>query len=98
MKEFVGIKDSLHGSFQSSALKREALIFNRIGWIMFDQATKQWESIKNEDNANNIANAQWLFERGFIFEPEISLQEETFAEDNDYRQMSRLEKKSRVQR
>ncbi|HKQ06137.1 MAG TPA: hypothetical protein VJ464_13460 [Blastocatellia bacterium] len=85
MRELIAVKGiSLFADYRCSALKRDALIYNRLAALNFDESLESWEHSSNEQSKYILDNARWLLEKGFIFQPELPFPTETLVADQDY--------------
>ena len=78
MRETIGLRSNAT-LINPSWIKRDALMFRKIGVISLDNM------IRNGDGpfVENAAELRWLFEQGIVFDPQLKLLHEARSLDNE---------------
>jgi hypothetical protein len=75
MREFVGVTSFLPTDARVMFLKRDALIFNRLAIPTYDGLLETLRKETDENFRFFASELEWLFDKGVIFEPEVTVPE-----------------------
>jgi hypothetical protein len=83
VKEYVAVNDSMV-LFDLSALKREALMFDRVALPFFSQISAEIME-KRSQTTLQLSEVEWLMGEGIVFEPELNFDNKKLAESDEFR-------------